>query len=82
MSKIEQLCRLIDGCHVMGDSAEMRLNAYHDARAVRSGSLKRDPIERYRVIQRAMKNYRVGVSLTPEMKTRILNYQTKAEIVL
>ena len=79
MSKIEQLTRLIEGSHVMGADS---LTAYYDARRARNGLLKREPIARTMEIQRALKNYRVGVFHTQDNRTRILNYDTKAEVIL
>lgn len=79
MSKIETLCRLLDGQHVMGADS---LKVYHDARAARNGLLKREPIARTMAIQRALKNYRVGVFHTQDERTRIVNYATKAEVIL
>ncbi len=73
MSKIETLTRLIEGSHVMGADS---LTAYYDARRVRNALLKHEPIARTMEIQRALKNYRVGVFHTCDDRTRILNYDT------
>lgn len=79
MSKIETLTRLIEGAHVMGADG---LQAYYDARRVRNALLKHEPIARTMEIQKALKNYRVGVFHTCNGRTRILNYDTKAEVTL
>lgn len=79
MSKIEQLTQLIEGHHVMGADS---LTAYYDARRARNGLLKHEPIARTMAIQRALKNYRVGVFHTSDGRTRIVNYETKVEVIL
>lgn len=70
MSKIGEVCEVIEGQHVMGTDDGLR--DYHAAReAVMSSCRKKDPYQKLGAVKTALKNYRVRVTLGPVMDVMI-----------
>lgn len=80
-SKVSKVTDILKGAHVMGDTPQTGLAAYHDAKAVVNTMRKVGWDCRLAAIQTATKNYRVTVSLR-ESAIRIYRPDTKAELLL
>lgn len=80
----DKLASIMDGNHVMDTgSAADRLSTYHDIQAVKRAMLIRiDKFQRFSAIKRALKNYRVMVSYTPDDKARVFDPVTRKEVIL
>jgi hypothetical protein len=80
MTLNESIGAIIAGQHVMGDEPGTR--DYWAVQYVKKGMRKHQPSMRYMAIKRALKNYRVTVTQTPDWKVRVFCPATKLEIVL
>jgi len=79
ISKIEQICELLRGQHVMGDQDGLR--EYHAAKRVRDANRKRDNFDRFQAMKRALKNYHVRCELDCGMGVvRLVNADGKEYI--
>lgn len=81
MSKVAQISGILKGCHVMGDTPQLGLAAYHDAKACVNAMRRVGWDRRFRVIRDRTKNYRVIVSLT-DGGIRLFRPDTRQELVL
>lgn len=71
---------IIEGRHVMGDDPGTR--DYWAVQAVKNGMRKHQPSMRYMAIKRALKNYRVTVTQTPDWKVRVFCPSSQVEVIL
>jgi hypothetical protein len=81
LSKIEQVTRLLKGSHVMGDTPNTGLAAYHDAKACVNAMRRVGWERRFTIIRQHTKNYRVMVSLN-DNGIRIYRPDTQQEMIL
>ena len=80
-SKVSQVTDILKGAHVMGDTPQQGLAAYHDAKACVNAMRRVGQDRQFREIRQVTKNYHVIVSMTPE-GIRIFRPDNKAELIL
>jgi hypothetical protein len=80
-SKVAVISGILKGSHVMGDTPQLGLAAYHDAKACVNAMRRVGWDRRMNMIRKHTKNYRVMVALT-DGGIRLFRPDTKQEIVL
>ena len=80
MSKVHQVCKLIDGIHCMGDIDSLR--EYHSAKLAVNACRCRDPFRKLATVKHALKNYRVVVTLGPVGDVLIRDFATGKSAVV
>jgi hypothetical protein len=79
VSKIGEICTLLDGAHLMGDKQPLR--EYHAAEAARNALRVRMMGAKLEAVRLALKNYRVSVDFTTDGQILIMRFDGQTVVL-